>query len=392
MINYDPYMDEILENPYPTYERLRDEAPVLYLEEYNAHFLSRFNVVWDAASDSKHFITQHGTTPGHLLTHDTPPTSSFNAFDPPEHTARRTQVKQHFIPNSLGPIREQVSAVADECLAEMREAGGGDLVGTLAARVSVTGACLAGGIPLEIREQGIEWVNGVMHRRKGHKGGTEVGAKAGKDMFFYLLDHVKEMRKNPERATGVLKTLLTVPVSGELLDDFAVTSTLSLVLIGGSDTFPKTIGATLYRLWKNPDQRNQVVEDPKLIRKAFLEALRIDTPTQMLGRTCVEATEVHGQRIEPGQGVLFLWAAANRDEREFEDPNRYDMHRRAPRMLAFGQGAHMCLGHHVAKMEADVVLRKILEIAPNYEIVEAEAERNRTEFVQGWTELPTKFA
>lgn len=391
MLNYDPYSDAILDNPYPTYKQLRDESPVHFIEEYNCWFLSQFDVVWDAASDSENLRTKTGTTPGHLLTHDTPPSMSFNAFDPPEHPPLRAQVKPLFVPKALVNIRPAIEKLVPELLDEMIEAGEGDLVNDFGARIAVTGACLAGGMPLEIRDQANEWVNGVMHRRDGHKGGTEIGAEAGKEMFFWCLDHTKEMRKNPEKATGALHAMLTTEVGDKKLNDFAVASTLALIMIGGSDTFPKALGSTIRRLWEHPDQRKKVEEDPKLSRSAFLEALRVDTPTQMLGRLCVSETELRGHRIEEGQGVMFMWAAANRDEREFENPDVFDIHRKPLRMLAFGQGSHMCIGHHIAKMEADIALRELLKRAPNYEIDASGARRNRTEFVQGWMSLPTKF-
>jgi cytochrome P450 len=391
MLDYDPYSDAIMTNPYPTYVALRNESPAHYIEEFDTWFLSRFEDVWRAGSDHESFKTKNGTTPGHLLTHDTPVALSFNSFDPPTHTRMRAQVKDLFTPNGIKRLRPQIEAVTRECMDRMIEQGGGDLVQDFAARISITGAILAAGLPLELREQGIEWVNGVMHRRDGHRGSTDVGAEAGKEMFFYCLDHTKAMRKNPERATGVLHTLLTTEVDGALLDDFAVASTLSLVLIGGTDTFPKVLGATLHRLWQHPDVRREVAGDLSLARDAFLEALRLDTPTQMLGRVCVSATEYHGHTIEAGQNVMFLWAAANRDEREFADPDVFDIRRRPKRMLAFGQGTHMCLGHHFAKMEAVIALEEVLRRVPEYEIVEAESRKNRTEFVQGWTDLPAKL-
>jgi len=391
MVDYDPYMEEIMENPYPIYRQLRDESPVHFIEEYNCWFLSRFETIWDAACDSTHFHTMKGTTPGHLLTRDTPATMSLNAYDPPEHTQRRAQVKALFQPAGLKDLRVQIQQLATQLVDELLERGEGDLVEDFGAKIAVTGALLAGGMPLEIRDQAIEWVNGIMHRTPGHKGATDVVNKAGREMFFWCLELTQEMRKHPEKATGVLHTLLTQKIDGEPIDDAAVASTLSLVMIGGSDTFPKALGATLHRLWQHPDQRAAVIADPKLTRGAFLEALRLDTPTQMLGRTCVEATEIEGHRIEPGQGVMFLWPSANRDEREFGEPDRYDLNRKPLRMLAFGQGAHMCIGHHVAKMEADVAMRELLSRAPNYEIREADAQRNRTEFVQGWMELPASF-
>ena len=392
MVHYDPYMDEIMENPYPIYRQLRDESPVHYLEEYNAWFLSRFDGVWDTACDSTNLHTSKGTTPGHLLTCDTPATMSLNAYDPPEHTARRVQVKNLFVPKGLAPLRGRIEQLAEQLIDEMLEQGGGDLVDGYGAKLAATGALAAGGMPVEMRDQTIEWVNGVMHRTPGHKGATEVCSQSGRDMFFWCLDYTKEMRKKVDKATGVLHTLLTAEIDGELLDDFAVASTLSLVMIGGADTFPKALGATLHRLWQHPEQRAEVAADPKLARAAFLEALRLDTPTQMLGRTCVAPIEISGHRVEPGQAVMFMWASANRDEREFPEPDRFDIHRKPPRMLAFGQGAHMCLGHHVAKMEAEVAITTLLARAPQYVIREADAQRNRTEFVQGWMELPAEFA
>jgi len=380
VVAYDPYLDEIMADPYRIYRELRDESPVHYMAEYDCWFLSRFATVWEAANDSTHLHTMKGTTPGHLLTRDTPPSMSFNAYDPPAHTPMRAQIKKLFVPAAVRGMRPQIEAYTRELLDELVERGEGDLVDEFAARIAVTGACIAGGIPLSIREQAVEWVNGVMHRVPGHKGATEVGARCGKEMFFYCLELTKDMRKRPEQATGALLTMLTEPVDGKLLDDLVVASTLSLVMIGGSDTFPKALGATIHRLGQHPRQRAEVVANPALAREAFVEALRLDTPTQMLGRTCVAPTEIEGHRIEPGQGVMFMWASANRDEREFERPDDYDIHRRPPRMLAFGQGAHMCVGHHIAKME------------PEYEVDEARAERNRTEFVQGFVHLPTRLA
>ena len=391
MVHYDPYMDEIQEAPHAIYKQLRDESPVHYIEEYDCWFLSRFETVWEAASDFKNLKTKKGTTPGHLLVHDTPPSMSFNAYDPPEQTPRRAQLRRLFMPKNLGSIRPSIEQLVDETLDRMVEQGEGDLVEDFGAPVAITGACIAGGMPLEIRDQAVDWVNAVMHRVPGHKGGTEVGAQAGKDMFFWCLDLTREMRKNPDKATGALHEMLTTDVGGEMLDDMAIASTLSLILIGGSDTFPKALGSTIHRLWQHPDQRREVVEDPSLTRGAFLEALRYDTPTQMLGRTCVRPTEIEGHTIGEGQGVMFMWASANRDEREFDDPDTFDIHRRPPRMLAFGQGAHMCIGHHIAKMEAEIALNALLRRAPNYEVDEARAERNRTEFVQGWMHLPTKL-
>jgi cytochrome P450 len=123
---------------------------------------------------------------------------------------------------------------------------------------------------------------------------------------------------------------------------------------------------------------------------AYDEILRYDMPTQFLGRTLRRDVELHGRRLRAGQAVIFLYASANRDPREFSDPDRFDVARRPARILSFGAGAHQCLGTHVARMEGRVCLEEILARFPDYELDLARAVRLRTEFVQGFASLPVR--
>ena len=124
---------------------------------------------------------------------------------------------------------------------------------------------------------------------------------------------------------------------------------------------------------------------------AFNEVLRYDMPTQFLGRTVVRDIEIHDKKLSEGQSVIFLYPSANRDDREFEHPDVFDINRRAPRILSFGAGNHQCLGTHVARMEGKVCLEAILSRFPEYEVDESRAVRLKTEFVQGYYELPIEF-
>jgi cytochrome P450 len=164
-----------------------------------------------------------------------------------------------------------------------------------------------------------------------------------------------------------------------------------MIAIGGTETFPKVFSALLYRLWQNPAQRAAVAADPSQAPHAFQEALRYDMPTQMLGRTVAQDFELHGQRLRAGSGICFLWASANRDEREFPDPDRFDVARRAPRILSFGTGAHMCLGANAAKLEGRVLLEELLARMPEYEVDEAASVRLRSEFFRGFARLPISW-
>jgi cytochrome P450 len=392
MIEYHPFMDDVLYgDPYPVYKRMRAEDPVYYVEEYDAWFLSRFEDIWRAGPDAVHFSAQEGTTPPHLLTKDTPLNLSFASMDPPQHSRYRAQVAGLFKPGAAKKLENKMRGVVKGLVDAFIERGECDLVQDFAAQVSVRGALSVIGLPLELADRASGWVNGIFFRRDGHRGATEKSMEGGKDMFFAILERVKELRKNPDKATGLIQHVMNSDVDGDKMDDFRLASLCSVVLIGGTDTLPKALAATLYRLWQNPDQRRELARDVSLVPDAFLEGLRLDTPTQHLGRTVTKEVEFRGKLLKPGQRCMFMWASANRDEAEFDAPDEYRMKRRPQRMLAFGHGVHACLGKHVALMEARVALEEIMRRLPEYEIDEASAVRNRTEFVRGWLQLPASF-
>jgi cytochrome P450 len=171
----------------------------------------------------------------------------------------------------------------------------------------------------------------------------------------------------------------------------AIASHISMFIIGGSETFPKTFATTLRRLAEHPDQRAALAADPSLIPNAYQEALRYDMPTQFLCRSVVQEVEIRGRKLRPGQPVLFLYPSANRDEDEFEKPDVFDVRRNIPRILSFGAGTHMCIGIHAAKLEGRVLLEEVLSRVPEYEIHLDRAERLVTDFVQGYASFPITF-
>jgi cytochrome P450 len=164
-----------------------------------------------------------------------------------------------------------------------------------------------------------------------------------------------------------------------------------MLIIGGAETFPKVFSNGVYRLHQHPDQRAELAAHPRDIPDAFIEILRYDMPTQFLGRMLKQDHELHGEKLLEGQPVLFLYPSANRDEREFPDPDRFDVKRRPPRILSFGHGIHSCIGLHFAKLEGRLCFETILRHLPGYEVVEDRLERLRTEFVQGFAAMPVRF-
>jgi cytochrome P450 len=164
-----------------------------------------------------------------------------------------------------------------------------------------------------------------------------------------------------------------------------------MFLIGGSETFPKVFSSAVYRLWQHADQRAALAREPEGLPLAFQEALRFDMPTQFLMRTLKRDLTLHGVTMRAGRPVMFLYPSANRDPREFERPDAFDVRRNPARILSFGHGIHACIGQHFAKLEGRLCLAKLLRHAPEYEVEEAKLRRIRTEFVQGWESMPVRY-
>ena len=242
VVQYNPFMDEILYgDPYPVYKRMRAEEPVYYVDEYDAWFLSRFEDIWRAGPDFEHFSAHEGTTPPHLLTKDTPLNLSFASMDPPQHSRYRAQVAGLFKPGAVRRVEHELRPIVASLVDAFIERGECDLVQDFAAQVSVRGALSVIGLPFELAERASGWVNGIFAREDGHRGATPKSMEGAKDMFFTVLDHVKQSRKNPDAATGVMKVVMNSDVDGDKMDDFRLASLCCVVLIGGTDTLPKAL-------------------------------------------------------------------------------------------------------------------------------------------------------
>jgi hypothetical protein len=296
-----------------------------------------------------------------------------------------------FKPGAVAALEPRVRKLAREAIDAVRERGTACAVADLGGRLSTRVVCTILGLPLEDADQILLWVNTYFEREPGLRGSTPRGIEAAKELAMYLFRLSKEMRSRGAPEGSLLHKLHTEEVAGERADDMRVAVHLNMLVIGGTETFPKVFSAALCRLAQNPEQRAACAADPSLVPDAIHETLRIDMPTQMLGRTIARDFTMHGQRLSEGSGLLFLWGSANRDEREFADPDRFDIRRRAPRILSFGHGQHMCLGAHVARLEGRVLLEELLRGMPDYEIDESGIQRLRSEFFRGFAALPIRF-
>lgn len=391
MVDYNPFDDAIIHgDPLPIYKRLRDEAPAYYLAEFDTFALSRFEDIWKASADMKHLTAASGTTSAHLLTKVQPVTPMINNMDAPDHTRLRSEFRKAFAAPEVATLEPMIRRIARERLEACRAAGRMDVIHDFSAHVAVTVACTISGLPAEDGPFLNQLVWRFFQREEGVRGMTQSGLAALTEMFAYFHQQITRRRREGTR-DDVLQKLLAFEQNGKPLDDDAIASHLSMLIIGGSETFPKTLATIVRRLAQHPEQRRMCIDDPVLIPDAYNEGLRFDMPTQFLMRQVKRPVEFAGTLMREGQSIMFLYHSGNHDEREFPDPDRFDIRRRPPRILSFGYGPHSCLGVNVARLEGRVCLEELLARCPEYEVDEAGAERLLTEYVQGYWKLPITF-
>ena len=392
MVEYDPFSDEALDDPLPIYRKLRDEAPACYLDEFDAWALSRFEDIWQQTGDAGSYsAAARGTTPAHLLTGQLPVFPSVNLMDPPEHTRNRALISGAFKPRRVAALAPLVREIVGRHIDAVAERGACDLVGDFIAKVSMEVSCNLLGLPVEDGDFLNGLVNRFFERERGRRGMTESGLAAADELNQYLAKIVRERRRSPVAGDVLINAYLGAEFDGKPLPEENIASQMATLVIGSSDSFPKVFAAGLLALHRNPDQRAELVRDRRLVHGAFQEILRHGMPTQMLGRTLTRDVALHGQTLKAGQAVLFLFVSANHDEREFVDPDRFDIHRGAKRMLTFGHGNHACLGTHIAALEGELALGALLDRIPAYAIDESRIEWLRSEFVAGITCLPATY-
>ncbi len=390
-LHYDPFSEEVIRDPHPIYKRLREEAPCYHMEKWDAFALSRFDDIWNASMDAENYSVAQGTTASHLLTKVQPVTPMINLMDPPEHTELRSKISRYFTPGTVRRLEAQIQEFVDEAFAPIADVAEADLFNDFAARVSVKVACLANGFPLEDADHLNQLVWRFFAREEGVEGITQDGLAAMGEMTRYFAELIDKRRRAGVSEGSVVDVVVGTEIGGRRFSDEEAGSHLSMFLIGGAETFPKTFASGVHRLWQHPDQRAACAADPSLIPDAYLEVLRYDMPTQFLMRTLRNDVSLHGVTMREGRPVMFLYPSANRDPREFERADDFDIRRKAPRILSFGHGIHACIGLHFAKMEGKLCFQKLLAHAPEYAVQEAQLERIRTEFVQGWASMPVTF-
>jgi cytochrome P450 len=402
---YDPFSVEVMTDPYPVYRELRAGGPVVALPEYDAFALTRFDDVWRVLTDRDRFSIFEGPVfhrEALLRHHDGPPdpavakpVPTFSMLDPPVHTQLRQAMLGPFRPRAVAPMEDTVRRFARERLDVLAGRDEFDVRHDYASPVAAQVAALQLGFPVEDAELLVGWVNAFVERDPDVPGISAAGQAAHVELHEYLVDLVAERRATRAGSPRDMQPDLIDELCDHAgphgsLDDAEIATQLATLFIGGSETLPKTVAGGLHELWRAPEQRAALVDDLDAVAGAFEEMLRHQLPLQFVGRTLTVDTEIAGVPMRAGQRVVLLLICANRDEREFDDPERFDAGRAIDRHLGFGHGVHVCIGAHVARLEGVVLVQELLARFPDYEVVDTGLAREVSEFHVGWARMPIR--
>jgi cytochrome P450 len=392
-IYYDPFDVEIDRHVHTVWRRLREEQPVYWNDRYGFYALSRFDDVWNAYHDTATFSSTHGVLPESL---DEPIELPIVIFmDPPEHDWMRKLVNRAFTPRRVSALEEHVTVLVDEYLEPFVGASQFDYLEQFGALLPpmVIGHML--GVPESESDMVRHWFDDMLHHEDGNPLPSARSQAAMQSLNDYAAAMVADRRQHPG------EDMITVLLEGEIDDGAGATRRLSefelvtfvLLLAGaGVETVARLLSWAAVTLAANPDERALLVDDPALIPNAIEELLRYEAPSPVNGRFTLQPYRAHGVDIPAGSKVLLLNGSANRDPREFDDPDRFDVRRIIKRHISFGYGAHFCLGAALARMEARIALTGTLARFPRWDVDPSELVPVTTSTVRGYSSVPIHLA
>jgi cytochrome P450 len=388
VVYYDPYDLDISANPWPTYARLRDEAPLYHNERYRFWAISRYSDVesaianWETFSNSRSDILE-------LVNSDFDMPKGVMMFeDPPVHTMLRGLMSRVFTPRRMAEIEDQIRRYCVNCLDPHVGSSGFDIVAELASMMPMRVIGMLLGIP-ESEQVAVRDANDANLRTKPGAPMKVANADKIADGSIYA-EYVEWRSNNPS------DDLMTGLLNMEFEDENGVTRKLhrkeilhytQVVAGAGNETTGRLIGWLAKVLAENPDQRREVFDDRSLLTRAVDETLRFEPTGPHVARYALRDFEMYGTTVPAGSAILLLFGAANRDPDRYTDPDTFNIHRDNISHLTFGKGVHYCLGANLARLEGRVALDELLNRWPEWGIDYETAVPAPTSTVRGWEKL-----
>jgi cytochrome P450 len=387
-VYFDPYDVDINADPYPTYTRLREEAPIYYNERYDFWALSRHADVekglvnWQTFSNTRSdildIIKAGIDLPGGVILFE----------DPPVHGMHRGLMSRVFTPRAMAALEDQVRDFCVSILDPLVGSGGFDIVTELASVMPMRVIGMLLGIPeadqIAVRNQ----TDANLRTKPGEPMDVQQENVASGDMFT---DYIDWRAKHPS------DDLMTRLMTTEFEDEHGKTRTLTrdevatytaVVAGAGNETTGRLIGWLAKLLAEHPDQRREIVEDPSLIPNVIEEALRFEPTGHATARIVMHDVDYYGTTVPEGSPILMIMASGNRDQRRYPDPDVFDIHREDTQHLTFGWGLHFCLGANLARLEGRIALDEFLKRFPEWDVDYDNIKLAPTSTVRGWEHMP----
>jgi cytochrome P450 len=387
-VYYDPYDVAIDADPYPVYRRLRDEAPLYYNEPYDFYAVSRYADVERGLVDNKRYISSRGGVLELIKANVQMPPGTLIFEDPPVHDIHRSLLSRVFTPRRVTALEPKIREFCAQSLDPLVSAGGFDLVADFGAQMPMRVIGMLMGIPESDQAAVREMADNNLRIEGGKPMEVSQNPTFGAEMFS---DYIDWRMQHPS------DDLMTELLQTEFEDETGTTRTLTrdeallyttVVAGAGNETTTRLIGWAGTTLATNPDQRAELVADRSLIPNAIEELLRYEPPGHPVARYVAEDGEWYGQTVPVGSVVIFLVGSACRDERRWEDADRFDIHRQIGQHLTFGYGIHYCLGAALARLEGRIALDELLSRFPEWDVNTDGARLAPTSTVRGWETLP----
>ncbi|MFX0575627.1 cytochrome P450 [Nocardia nepalensis] len=385
---FDPYDYAFHEDPYPTYERLRTEAPLYYNAELDFWALSRHADVTAAFRDNVRLSSANGVSldPAAWGPH-AHRVMSFLAMDDPRHLRMRRLVYKGFTPKRVAEMEDRIRELTLSYLEPAIATGSFDWIDEVAGKLPMDVISELMGVPEVDRAEIRMLADLVVHREDGVLDVPIAAAQASIKLITYYADMVAERRRSP--TTDLTSALLDAEIDGDTLTDEEIIGFMFLMVVAGNETTTKLLGNALYWSARNPGEYAKVVAEPELVTDWVEETLRYDTSSQLVARCAAVDIDQHDRTIPAGSKVLLLIGSANRDPEVFADGDTYRIGRTDKSGLAsFGAGVHFCLGAHLARLEAGVALREFVSRVRSYDVADTGIVRVHSTNVRGFAKLP----
>lgn len=377
----DIFEDDVLTDPYPAYAILRETGAAVYLERYDCWALPRYEHVRAALGDHERFSSVDSV--GYEPSLNERRRGGVLATDRPEHDTLRAALSESLAPRALAKLREDIARRATELVESVVARGSFDVVGDLARVFPLTVVADLIGMPLGARDEVLRFADAFFNTF----GPLNQRTRASVHVADQLLDKLISLMKRDNLAPGGWGEALYRAADRGVIREDQVGPLLRAYLVASMDTTINSIGSALWLFAEHPSAWAALRTDRTLLRSAYEEVVRFESPVQVFFRRTTRAVEIDGVIIPPTARVAMLFGAANRDPRKWPDPDRFDVARAPMDHVGFGYGVHACAGQGLARLEAHAVLSALLDRVEAINLA-GQPRRHLNNVIRGLESLP----